>query len=256
MAIHNKLKKLLFDSGLSEAEVLVYIELLNKSAENIWELVKRTGLKKSTLYNAFAKLKELKLVEKNCEGIRALSLKSLISELSTKKRNLSKTAYKIKKLAPFLHTPREAIEEFETFYTPNQIAEIYLFMAEIPYDYNFDFGDFENFINAIGPVDLAFKFRELRSKHAKHHALCTTYGPQLAQFCDKKDLVQFNNRFDVNRKFDFTNKWIIFSDKNDYVLFNDVSDSEFPCSTLIKSRLIADIQRDHFLNYSKNFWNK
>ncbi|MFC1810559.1 helix-turn-helix domain-containing protein [Patescibacteria group bacterium] len=255
MAFHNKLKGLLFDAGLSEAEVLVYIELLKKPAQTIWELVRRTGLKKSTVYNAFARLKGLRLVKKNKEGIRALSLKSLVSELFSKKRNLSKTAYKIKKLAPFLHAPRESIEEFETFYTPNQIAEIYLFMAETPYDYNFDFGDFENFINAIGPVDLAFKFRELRSKHAKHHALCTTYGPQLAQFCDKSDLAHFNNRFDVNKKFDFTNKWIIFSDTSDYVLFNDVSDLEFPCSTLVKSRVVADIQRDQFLNFSKNFWN-
>ncbi len=256
MAIYNKLKKLLFDADLSEAEVLIYIELLKKPAQTIFELVNRTGLKKSTVYNVSAKLKDLKIVEKNKDGLKALSLKSLVSELSTKKRKLSKTAYKLKQIAPFLHEPRESIQEFETFYTPNQIAEVYLFMAEIPYDTNLDFGDFENFINAIGPVDLAFKFRELRSKHASHHALCTTFGPQLAQFCNKEDLQSFKNRFDINKQFDFTNKWIIFSDNSDYVLFNDVSDPEFPCSILIKSKAVADIQRLQFENFSKYIWNK
>lgn len=255
MAIYNKLKKLLFDAELSEAEVLLYIELFKDPAQTIWELVNRTGLKKSTVYNAFARLRSLKIVEKNNNGLRALSLKPLIAELSTKKLKFGKTACKLKQLAPFLHSPRESIEEFETFYTPEQIAEVYLFMAEIPYDTNYDFGDFENFINAIGPVDLAFKFRELRSKHATHHALCTTYGPKLSQFCNEKDLSKFNNRFDVNNKFNFQNKWIIFSDTNDYVLFNDVSDPDYPFSTLVKSKVIGDIQRMQFDVFSKNHWN-
>ena len=250
MLIYRKLKKLLFDAGLSEAEIFLYIELLKKPAQTMYELTNRTKLPRSTVYYAFFRLKDLKLVEKNKEGIRALSLKSLVAELATKERKFRKTAYKIKQIAPFLRTPKESIQEFETFYTPEQIEEAYLFMAEIPYDTNLDFGDFESFINAIGPVDLAFKFREKRAKHAKHHAICTTFGPKLAQFCNKKDLERYKNRFDVFKKLDFRNKWIIFSDTSEYVLFNDVSDPEFPCSILVKSKPIAAIQMMQFNNFS------
>ncbi|MFA5842706.1 MAG: helix-turn-helix domain-containing protein [Candidatus Gracilibacteria bacterium] len=250
MLIYKKLKKLLFDAGLSEAEIFLYLELLKNPAQTIYELTNRTKLPRSTVYYAFSRLEGLKLVENNKEGIRALSLKSLVAELATKERKFRKTAHKIKQIAPFLRAPRESIQEFETFYTPEQIIEAYFFMAEVPYDTNFDFGDFESFINAIGPVDLAFKFREKRAKHAKHHAICTTFGPKLAQFCNKQDLERYKNRFDVFKQMDFCNKWIIFSDTSEYVLFNDVSDPEYPCSLLVKSKPLAEIQRMQFNHFS------
>lgn len=255
MAFHDKLRKLLSDAGLTEAQIFVYLALLKKPMDSIWTIVKRTGLPKSTVYDAFYALKKFQMVEKNKIGIRALSLKAFIAELKRKQRKTDKTAYKLQQLAPFLHAPNESIEELETFYTPDQIAEAYLFMSRTPYDINLDFGDYENFINAIGGNELGIKFRENRVKHATHRAICTTYGPNLAYFCNREDQMKFKNQFNVRRQINFRNHWIIFSDTSDYVLFNDVSDCEYPVSTLIKSKLVADIQRMNFRNYSELFRN-
>lgn len=150
VAIYQKLQNLLFDVGFSEAEVCLYIELLKKPLLRVWELVQKTGLSKSTVYDAFSKLKKLQMVEKTGDGIRALSLKALVAELNRNKKRLDKTAYKIKQIAPFLRVPNETVEEFETLYTPEQIREAYILMSEIPYSMNLDFGDFENFITAMG----------------------------------------------------------------------------------------------------------
>lgn len=253
MVLHKKLEKLLLEAGLSEQEVLVYISLLKKPASSIWEIIQRTGLRKSTVYDAFSILKNLQMVEKTPEAIRALSLKTLVAELLRKRRKTGKIAYKLKEIAPFLRLPREAIEDFETFYTPDQIIDAYLTMATLPYDVNLDFGDYENFITAIGSNDLGLQFRNKRAKHASHHAICTTYGSNLAAFCKKEDLEKFKNIFDVHTEINFKNRWIIFSDTNDYVLFNDVSEPDYPYSTLIKSKVIADIQRLQFDNFSRLF---
>lgn len=253
MVLYKKLEKLLLEAGLSEQEILIYISLLKKPALTVWEIVQRTGLKKSTVYDAFSVLKGLQMVEKTSETIRALSLKTLVTELSRKQRKTGKTAYKLKQIAPFLRLPRETIEEFETFYTPDQIIDAYLEMAVLPYDVNLDFGDYENFITAIGSNDLGLQFRNKRAKHASHHAICTTYGPNLAAFCKKEDLQKFKNIFDVHPELHFQNRWIIFSDTNDYVLFNDVSEPDYPCSTLVKSKAVADIQRLQFDNFSRLF---
>lgn len=251
MALFNKLQTLLFKAGLSEAEVFVYIELLNKPAQLIWELVQRTGFRKSTVYDAFGQLKKLQMVERTKEGIRALSLKALVAELNRSKRQADKTAYQIKQLAPFLRAPRESLEEFETFYTPQQIADAYLTMAQLPYGVNLDFGDYESFITAIADNKLGFTFRAKRAGHASHQAICTTFGSNLAEFCTKEALTSFKNKFDIMQKIDFKNRWIIFSDTNDYVLYNDVTDKEFPTAVLVKSKAIADIERLRFKHFSE-----
>ncbi|PIQ77564.1 hypothetical protein COV82_03835 [Candidatus Peregrinibacteria bacterium CG11_big_fil_rev_8_21_14_0_20_46_8] len=256
MALYQKLEKLLNRAGFSEIETLLYISLLKKPAQNVWELVQRLGLKKSSVYNAAQKLESLKMIERNENGIRALSLKGLIGELRRKELKTGKIAYQLKEIAPFLHAPRESIQEFEVMYTPAQITDAYLFMAEQRYDVNFDFGDFENWIDAIGPVELAKKFRTKRAKHAKHHAICTTYGENLAEFCNKSDLEKFKNRFDVIKNMNFKNRWIIFSDASDYVLFNDASEPNYPVSVLVKSKQIAEMQRLQFHNFSKFSWKE
>lgn len=250
MTIYQKLKKLLFDAGLSEAEVALYSELLKKPAESIWDLVQRTGFRKSTVYDAFARLKALHAVEKTAEGIHALSLKALVAELHRTRRKVDKTAYQIQQIAPFLHTPPDSVEEFETFYTSEQIADTYLSMAKLPYDINFDFGDFENFITAIGTNELALKFRELRAKHASNHAICTTMGPNLAVFLKKEEVQKYKNKFELPTHIDFKNRWIIFSDKSHYVMYNDVSDREYPIGVLIKSKAMADMERSRFRIFS------
>lgn len=255
MPFNEKLKKLLFQADLTEAQVFIYLDLLRHPAESIWTLVKRTGFKKSTVYDACKVLQDFQMIEKSGKGIRAISLKTLIAELNRKQRKIDKTAFKLKQLAPFLHAPRESIEELETFYTSDQIAEVYLFMARTPYDVNLDFGDYENFIDVIGGNEMGIKFRNERMKHARHRAICTTYGPNIAYWCDKERQKKFKNQFDIFRKINFRDHWIIFSDTSDYVLFNDATDREYPQSVLIKSKLIADIQRLNFQNYSDKLRN-
>jgi predicted transcriptional regulator len=250
MGIHTKLRDLLLESGLNEAEAILYIELLKQPAEKAWDLVKRTGLTKSTVYRTISKLESLKIITDNEQGIRALSLKSLVADLKTAERKLKKTICKIQQIAPFLHSQENSIEEFEHLYAPDQIADAYLFMAQQNYQTNLDFGDFEAFVPKVGGMSIAKKFREYRVKHANHTAICTTFGQYTQYFCTKAAEQQFKNNVKL-LDFDFKNKFIIFSDNNDYVLFNNVEDEQYPESILVKSKPIADIQRAQFQNYSQ-----
>jgi hypothetical protein len=255
MSAHIKLRSLLLEAGLSETEAILYTEILKKPAKTIWELVQRTGLSKSAVYRAFESLENTKLAKKTPEGIKAQSLKSLVAELKTSSRRLNKTAYKIKSLSPFLRTPSESIEYFETFYTPEQIEESYIFMSELDYDVNLDFGDFENFVKILpGNIKTSYRFRDNRVKHAKNQAICTTYGPKTEQFCTREAKVKFKNYVNV-LPLDFEKNFIIFSDRSDYVLFNNFEDEENPTSTLVKSKAVANLQRKQFNVFSQNFGN-
>lgn len=250
MSLYNKLQRLLIDAALSETEVLIYIELLKSQAQTGLELVKRTGLSKSSVYRALDKLENINLIKRTKDFIQALSLKCFVAELSTEERKIGKLAYKLKQIAPFLSAPHDMIEKFEQFYTKDQIREAYLFMSEIDYTNNLDFGDFENFIKKVGGMETALKFRNNRVKHAGHHAICTTFGPYTSYFSTKDAAQQFKNKTDL-LKCDFTNKFITFSDNQDYVLFNDIDDEENITSTLIKSKQIADAQRAQFSAFSQ-----
>ena len=65
---------------------------------------------------------------------------------------------------------------------------------------------------------------------------------------------KFKNIFDVHTEINFKKiVGLFFSDTNDYVLFNDVSEPDYPYSTLIKSKVIADIQRLQFDNFPRLF---
>ena len=254
MTIYPKLKSLLLDTGLSETESAVYIELLKSPAQTIWELKGRVGSSKSAVYRAFERLRSLNLVEKSQDGICALSLKHLVADLSNESRKLNKTVNKIKEIAPFLRTPGESIDHIDFYYTPDQIAEAYLFMAEQDYNVNLDFGDFENFINSIGGMEHAYNFQNTRMKHATNRALCTTYGPNTEYFCTREAKEKFQNYVDVLDA-NFHGNFIIFSDNSDYVLFNNFEDQENPNSVLVKSRLVADMQRRQFDAFSQQAGN-
>ena len=75
-----------------------------------------------------------------------------------------------------MRVPNETIEEFETLYSKKQIIDAYLFMSERPYEYNLDFGDFENFITTIGGLPTGYQFRQQRMKKSKCHSIVTTFG--------------------------------------------------------------------------------
>lgn len=245
MSLDNELKSLLLQTGLNESEVLVYTELLQSPCAKIWDLVLRTKLSKTSVYRAFSNLKTMKLVAEDGDLIKANSLKSLVAELNTEQRKLGKLADRIKSIAPFLRAPKEAIEEFDHLYTSDQIKEAYLFMSELDYDWNLDIGDFENFVPVLQDVDVTFKFRQNRFKHAKAHAVCSTFGPYTAMFCTKESQAKWCNIVDKTN-IDFEKKFIVLSDKSDYVLFNDATDFKEPRSVLVKSKLIADFQRQQF----------
>jgi len=255
MSLYTKLKSLLRDAGLSEVEAEIYINLAKSPAENAYALISRTGLNRSAIYRAIEKLEELKLITRTSLHLKANSLKSLVSELKTSSLKLNKIAYKIKAIAPFLKTPQDSIEKFEHFYTPEQIAEAYLFMSEQNYTTNLDFGDFENFVPTLSDqLSTAYKFRNNRVKHANHRAICTTFGSFTSSFCTKESKVKFKNQVSLLNA-DFKNKFIIFSDNSDYVLFNNFADVENPFSVLIKSKAVADIERAQFDIFSQKVEN-
>jgi len=253
MNINNRLKELLLETGLSEAETLIYIELLKSPSIQTFDLVKNTNLAKSTVYRALDNLENLKIIKRDGKNLKALSLKSLVSNLKTKERKFNHLAYKIKQIAPFLHTPSEDIEQFEQLYTLDQLQDAYMFMSELSYNTNLDFGDFESFIPKIGGIPIALKFRDERVKHANHKAICTTFGPNTATFCTKESEKMFKNNVNI-LNIDFKDKWIIFSDNSDYLMYN-YCDEENVGSLLIKSKPLADLQRLQFKNFSQMLGN-
>lgn len=254
MAIYSQLKKLLTDAGLTETEITVYTELLDNPAQTKWEIVERTGLNRNAVYRAFETLESHKMVDSTNEGFKALSLKVLVNKLHNSGRKLGKLASKIKHVAPFLSTPNDSIEEFETFYTPEQILEPYVFMAEHQYNTNLDFGDFENFIPTIGGLPIACQFRKERARKSGHHAIITTHGKYSGYFCTKDSEKRFKTQIErIN--LDLSGTFIIFSDTSDYVMFNHFADPDNQCSVLVKSKSIADIQRAQFDLFSQKLEN-
>lgn len=240
--------------GLNEKEITVYLTLHKEPVNNIWDLVIKTGLSKSSVYRSFNKLEEMELTEKKGGIISARPLQYLISHLNSKERKLRKGILELKSLSPYLQSNKEPIEVFETFYTLEQIKEAYLFMSEIDYNTNLDFGDFEHFARLLGSVDISMKFRKNRLRHADHHAICSTYGEYTSYFCTRDAAKKFKNKVDL-LNIPFIKQFIIFSDNNDYVLFNHFKDQESPYSVLIKSRPIAEAQRAQFLTLSRGFGN-
>ncbi len=254
MNFSKQLGSLLTDCGFSEAEVRVYRELLRNPAATIWDLVKRTGLSKSTTYRAFDRLRSLRAVENSEQGIQARSLKHVVAELQKQERSLRKNIVKLKQLAPYLHAAGSEHDTFEDCYTPDQIRDAYLHMSQVEYDTNLDFGDFENFVPIIGGLETPETFRRNRLKHAEHRAVCTTFGPFTAHFCTRKTEKEFRSHIDL-LDFDFTKHFIVFSDTGDAVLYAHFNDQEHPYAVLVHSRVIAEAERARFRHFSQKAGN-
>ena len=101
----------------------------------------------------------------------------------------------------------------------------------------------------MGGVPLGHKYRTTRAKHAKNHAIITTAGPYTSYFSREEELKKMNCRVD-QLNINFKNKFIIFSDNNDYVFFANAEEKVLS-ATLIKSKFIADIQRQQFQVFSQ-----
>jgi len=254
MSLHEKLKSLLLEAGLSEPEVLIYLELLKSPGHSKWDFVNRTGLDRNKVYRVFDKLRSLKLVEEDGGLIKPLSLKALVSDLYSSSRKKGKLATRIKNIAPYLRMANESVDEFEVLYTKDQFLETYSMMAQLNYDACLDFGDLESFVPILGGMDPVHKFRTQRAKHANNIAICTTTGPYTQTMAKQDYLSKFKATLDfLNFKCD--NRWVIFSDDSDYVMLNDMSDKDYPCSVLMKSRSMADLQRTFFKQFSQMIEN-
>lgn len=254
MSLYKKLNTLLAQAGLKEAEILIYIELLKKPAQTKWEIVERTGLDRNSVYRAFEKLENYKMIEYSNEGLKGLSLKFLVNYLQNSNRKQGKLVRKLKDVAPFLHCPADTVEEIETYYRAEDIAEPYLFMAENCQDTNLDFGDFDSFIPTIGGIPIACEFRRKRAEKSKHHAIVTTTGDYSEYFCTRDSKERFKTQIDyINLP--LKNNFIIFSDTGDYVMYNKVDEEGDISSVLVKSRIVADIQRAQFDMFSQKLEN-
>ncbi|MBD3361057.1 hypothetical protein GF366_04645 [Candidatus Peregrinibacteria bacterium] len=250
--MYKKLKSLLLEAGLNEAEVILYMELLKKPSANKWELVSRSGLDKNKVYRAFDRLHGFKMIEKTDLGVEPLSLDCLIKNLESKQKKTKSLADKIKDFSPFLKVPVESINEFEICDSEEEIIDKYMMMSEIKYNTNLDFGDLENFVPVLGGLEPVLKFRQKRyNQNAKNIAICTTVGPYTSCMSRKQDLKMFKSNIDL-LKVDFKGKWVIFSDTSDYVMFNNFSVDKNPSSVLVKSKVIADTQRMQFDQFMKN----
>ncbi len=242
--------KYLIEAGLGEAEVKVYLELLKSPVQTKWEVVKRTGLGRNKVYRSFEKLRELGMVDAdNFGGIKAKSLKSLVSSLQSSSRKAGRLAKKIKNLSPYLHMKEEAVQDFEMIYDQDRLLEVYMMMSELEYNTVLDFGDFESFIPMLGgDLSLAFQFRKIRAKHADCKTICTTDGPFSRGMARTSSLKEYRAKMAIHN-LDFKDKWIIFSDDDDHVLFSDASGDEH--SVLVRSKAVADVQRFQFKQYSQ-----
>lgn len=249
------ISELLLATGLGEPEVLVYCELLEKPVRFGYELVRRMGLSKSAVYRALEVLREKKMIRDDEQGICAASLKSLVASLDQTSRKLSKVAAGLRKVSPFLRVPMEAVEEYQHFYGEDQVAEAYLSMAERVGggSVNLDFGDFENFLPKVGGFVVGNRFREERAKRATNKAICTTFGPTSAYYCTREDEQIFKNKVKV-LDIDFKDRFMVFSDTGDYVLFANTHDDEVD-AVLVKSRVIAGMQRGQFDVFSQKLGN-
>lgn len=249
-----KLGSLLIDCGFSDAEVRIYRELLKNPAATIWDLVRRTGLSKSSAYRAFDRLRALRVVENSERGIRARSLKYVVAELQKQERSLKKNIVKLKEIAPYLHAAGSESDAFETYYTPEQIRDAYLSLSQAEYGTNIDFGDFESLVPIMGGLEVPLAFRRERMKHAAHRAICTTFGPFTEHFCTREAAKKFRSRTHVF-DFNFKHHFIVFSDTGNEVLYAHFRDPEHPYAVLVNSRTIADAERARFEVFSQKLGN-
>jgi predicted transcriptional regulator len=250
--MQEELRSLLFEAGLNEAEILIYLELLKSPTQSKWELVKSTKLDKNKVYRAFDRLIELNMVAQRDHGIEALSLDYLLADLEAKRSRTQQLVSKIKEFSPFMKIPIEAVSDFQILDTKEKILEKYIEMSEIDHDTCLDFGDLENFVNVLGGLDPVFKFRKNRfAQNAKNIAICTNTGPNTSCMMRRQDMENYKSDIDLlNIK--FKDKWIIFSDTNDYVMFNNFKKDKEPSSVLVKSKAIADTQRAQFDQFNQN----
>lgn len=250
--VPDSFKDLLLKAGLSEQETIIYLELLKQPAINKWAVVERTGLNKNVVYRAFEKLHEFALVAVQPGEIKALSINNLADQLEKSQKDLLQVIDGLRSFGKFMNFNWQNGDEIQFITDQKQILDTYMMMSEVPYGTCLDFGDLENYVTVLGGMDPVFKFRENRfNQKAKNWAICTTTGPYTECMLRKSDMKRFKSNIDRVRV-NVTGKWIIFSDTNDYVMYNDFVDPENPTAILVRSKMVADCQRMQFEQLAKN----
>ncbi|NIA01926.1 MAG: hypothetical protein GWP15_00935 [Nitrospirae bacterium] len=251
--MHKKLEILLIEAGLNEAEVKVYIELLKQPSQSKWELVNRTGLDKNQVYRAFDRLDALNIVKRNDNRIEPKSLDSLVDSLEFSQQKTQKLIEGMKKFSPLLKIPAEAVADFQVLDSHDEIMDKFFMMSELNCNTCLEFGDLERFIPLVlKNVEQMFKFRKKRyTVSSKNIALCTSNGPFTSCMMRKRDMEKYYSDVHI-LDIDFKDKWLIFSDTGDYVMFNYFTDENKISSVLVKSKIIADAQRSQFDYFQKN----
>ncbi len=231
---------------------MLYLELIKRPVLYKWELVLRTGFSKSTVYRAFDKLVSLNLICIGKNEIMALSVNNLADHLERSHREMLEVIRELRNFGNMFNFGWQSGDEIEFLSTPEKIVETYMMMSEVPYETCLDFGDLEGYVPVLGGMDPVFKFRENRfGQSAKNWAICTTTGPFTECMLRKKDMNRFQSNIDrVN--VNVTGKWIIFSDTNDYVMYNDFVNQENPTAVLVRSKVMADCQRMQFYKLAEN----
>lgn len=83
------------ESGLNEKEAKVYVAVLELGEATIAKITKKSGIKRSTVYDTLENLKKSGLISQTNKGKRPIFLaenpEKLVSSLEEKKRNLEKT---------------------------------------------------------------------------------------------------------------------------------------------------------------------
>jgi sugar-specific transcriptional regulator TrmB len=93
--MQNTLIQKLKDAGLEEKEAIVYIAILELGEATIAKIVRKSAIKRSTVYDILEKLKKIGMISQTNKGKRPIFLaespEKLIESLETKKRTLQES---------------------------------------------------------------------------------------------------------------------------------------------------------------------
>lgn len=171
MDITRKLKEALISSGLSEEEMLFYLNVLKNPNSSIYETAKKSKIPKDKAYQIAELLEEKDLITSNSEGkykkLKSASLKNYIEKIKNHGRKLERTADTLKEINPYLSIiglPDQKIS-FKT-YKNEELAEQFLDLSYLNWDYVLAYGSYDVFLQFV-PIETDKQFVKTRVKKGK-----------------------------------------------------------------------------------------
>lgn len=169
--IIRQLKSLLISAGLTEAEIVFYVQVLKKPRSSIWDIAKRAGLPKDRAYKIFFALQEKGFLSFETIGkskiISPLPLNEFIENMYGRGNKFYRIADSLKSIQPFfkylnLPDPEGSI----SFLDSSRLAEDWVDLSYINWENVLVYGDFEMMINHMG-VSADNEFMNRRLKRGK-----------------------------------------------------------------------------------------